>query len=320
MDLSIVVPVYNEELSVKPLYEAITNALNKLNLDYEILLVDDGSSDNTYLNAQNIAEKDSRLKVIKLKRNYGQTIGLHAGFQNASGKIIVTMDGDLQNDPDDIAEMIEEINKGNDIVLGWRYDRKDKMISRKIPSKIANKLISKLTGVPVKDNGCAIRAYRSEVIKKFPMYSEMHRLLPVMTALSGAKFTQIKVKHHARKFGSSKYGLSRIYKVMIDMVALKIIFTFFYLPLYGFGLFSMIFGMLCLLTLLFGILQILLYPGISLVTIMGASLLLGSLSFFLLFLGIISDLIYQNGEIKIERLLKNRRMNKRVFYSFKRSN
>ena len=320
MDLSIVVPVFNEELSVQPLYEAITNALSNLNLDYEILLIDDGSSDDTFLNAKNLAEKDSHLKIIKLKRNYGQTIGLHAGFQNAAGKIIVTMDGDLQNDPTDIAQMIEKINEGNDIVLGWRHDRQDKLISRKIPSKIANWLISMLTGVPVKDNGCAIRAYRAEIIKKFPMYSEMHRLLPVMTALSGAKFTQIKVKHHSRKFGSSKYGLSRIYKVMIDMVALKIIFTFFYLPLYGFGLFAMIFGILCLLSLSLGLFQVLLYPGTSLVTIMGTSLLLGALSFFLLFLGIISDLIYQTGDIKIERLLKNRRINKKLFYSFKRSN
>ncbi|MGA9291265.1 MAG: glycosyltransferase family 2 protein [Ignavibacteriaceae bacterium] len=320
MDLSIVVPVYNEELSIQPLYEAITKALSNLNLDYEILLVDDGSSDSTYVNARNLADMDPRLKVVKLKRNYGQTIGLHAGFQSAAGKIIVTMDGDLQNDPDDIEKMIEKINEGNDIVLGWRHDRQDKMISRKIPSKIANKLISKLTGVPVKDNGCAIRAYRSEIIKKFPMYSEMHRLLPVMTALSGAKFTQIKVKHHARKFGSSKYGLSRIYKVMIDMVALKIIFTFFYLPLYGFGLFSMLFEILSLIALAFGLIQMVLYPGISLVTIMGTTLLLGSLGFFLLFLGIISELIYQNGDIKIERLLKNRRMNKKLFYSFRRSN
>ena len=140
-----------------------------------------------------------------------------------------------------------------------------------------------------------------------------------MTALSGAKFTQIKVKHHARKFGSSKYGLSRIYKVMIDMVALKIIFTFFYLPLYGFGLFAMISGILSILALLLGLLQMLIYPGESLVTIMGTALLLGALSFFLLFLGMISDLIYQSGDIKIERLLKNRRMNKKLFYSFRRS-
>ena len=320
MDLSVVVPVYNEELSVQPLYEAISKALSKLNLSYEILFIDDGSSDNTYLNSIELAEKDPHLKVVRLKRNYGQTIGLHAGFQNATGKMIVTMDGDLQNDPEDIEQMIEKIKEGNDIVLGWRHNRQDKIISRKIPSKIANWLISRLTGVPVKDNGCAIRAYRAEIIKKFPMYSEMHRLLPVMTALSGAKFTQIKVKHHARKFGSSKYGLSRIYKVMIDMVALKIIFTFFYLPLYGFGIFALIFGIVCLLTVLLGILQILMFPGTSLVTVMGASLLLGSLSFFLLFLGIISDMIYQTGDIKIEKLLKNRRMNKKNFYSFRRSN
>jgi glycosyltransferase involved in cell wall biosynthesis len=320
MDLSIIVPVYNEELSIEPLYEAIVDSVNNTGLKYEILLIDDGSSDKTFLNAKNLAEKDSHLKVIKLKRNYGQTIGLHAGFQNAAGKYIVTMDGDLQNDPSDINEMIKKINEGNDIVLGWRHNRQDKMISRKLPSKIANWLITKLTGVPVKDNGCAIRAYRAEIIKKFPMYSEMHRLLPVMTALSGAKFTQIKVKHHPRKFGSSKYGLSRIYKVMIDMVALKIIFTFFYMPLYGFGLFAMVFGVLCLFVLIMGIFRILLYPGASLVTIMGAGLLLGSLSFFLLFLGIISDMIYQNGDIKIEKLLKNRRMSRNFFYSFKRSN
>ena len=307
MDLSVVVPVYNEELSVQPLYEAISKALSKLNLSYEILFIDDGSSDNTYLNSLELAEKDPHLKVVRLKRNYGQTIGLHAGFQNATGKMIVTMDGDLQNDPEDIEQMIEKIKEGNDIVLGWRHNRQDKIICRKIPSKIANWLISRLTGVPVKDNGCAIRAYRAEIIKKFPMYSEMHRLLPVMTALSGAKFTQIKVKHHARKFGSSKYGLSRIYKVMIDMVALKIIFTFFYLPLYGFGIFALIFGILCSLTLLLGLLQILMFPGTSLVTVMGASLLWGSLSFFLLFLGIISDMIYQTGDIKIEKLLKNQK-------------
>ena len=320
MDLSVVVPIYNEELSVQPLYEAITRALNKLNLNYEILFVDDGSSDNTYLNSKDLAEKDSHLKVVKLKRNYGQTIGLHAGFQNATGKMIVTMDGDLQNDPEDIGQMIEKIKEGNDIVLGWRHNRQDKIISRKIPSKIANWLISKLTGVPVKDNGCAIRAYRAEIIKKFPMYSEMHRLLPVMTALSGAKFTQIKVKHHARKFGSSKYGLSRIYKVMIDMVALKIIFTFFYLPLYGFGVFALIFGILCIITMLLGLFQILLYPGTPLITVMGASLLFGSLSLFLLFLGIISDLIYQTGDIKIERLLKTRRMKEHILKIFSKNN
>jgi glycosyltransferase involved in cell wall biosynthesis len=307
MDLSVVIPVMNEEASVQPLYEAIGKALNHLNINYEIILVDDGSTDNTFQNAESISLKDYRLKVVKLKRNYGQTTGLHAGFQEAAGKIVITMDGDLQNDPSDIETMMNKINEGYDIVLGWRHNRKDFLISRKIPSKIANWLISRVTGVPVKDNGCAIRAYRGEVVKKFPMYSEMHRLMPVITALSGARFAQIKVKHHERKFGQSKYGLSRIYKVLIDMVALKIIFAFFYLPLYGFGAFALLSGIISLMIFIYGLLTVFLNPGDSIVTLMGSSLLFGSLSVFLLFLGIISEMVYKSGDIKIEKLLKFRK-------------
>jgi glycosyltransferase involved in cell wall biosynthesis len=306
MDLSIVIPVYNEEDSIKPLYETLVESLNPLNLDYEIILVDDGSTDNTPANAKEITQSDSKLKLVKLKRNYGQTTGLHAGFQEAKGDIIITMDGDLQNDPSDIETMVNKINEGYDIVLGWRHDRKDSLISRKIPSKIANWLISKVTGIPVKDNGCAIRAYRGEVVKKFPMYSEMHRLMPVITALSGAKFAQIKVKHHPRKFGQSKYGLSRIYKVLIDMTALKIIFSFFHLPLYGFGLFAFVFGIVSLLAIAMGIVNLMLIPDASLVVAMGSSLLFGALSVFLIFLGIISEMVYKTGDVKIERLLKSK--------------
>lgn len=304
MDLSIVIPVMNEEASVKPLYEAVVNAMEPLHLQYEIILVDDGSTDNTYLNASQLAEKDYRLKVIKLKRNYGQTIGLHAGFQLTKGRVVITMDGDLQNDPTDIETMVKKIDEGYDIVLGWRFNRKDSLISRKIPSKIANWLISKVTGIPVKDNGCAIRAYRGEVVKKFPMYSEMHRLMPVITALSGARFAQIVVKHHERKFGKSKYGISRIYKVLIDMVALKIIFAFFHLPLYGFGIFALLFGIIALIIFFIGILKVLLTPGYSLITIMGSGLLFASLSMFLIFMGLISEMIYKNGDIKIDKLLR----------------
>ena len=304
MDLSVIIPVMNEEASVQPLYEAIINALDHLNIYYEIILVDDGSTDNTFKNAESIALKDYRLKVIKLKRNYGQTTGLHAGFQEAKGKIVITMDGDLQNDPSDIEMMINKINEGYDIVLGWRHDRKDSLISRMIPSKIANWLISKVTEVPVKDNGCAIRAYRGEVIKKFPMYSEMHRLMPVITVLSGARFAQVKVKHHERKFGKSKYGLSRIYKVLIDMVALKIIFAFFYLPLYGFGTLAIISGLISLIIFASVLIFAFTIPDFSVITLMGGSMLFASLCVFLVFLGIISELTYKSGNIKIEKLLK----------------
>lgn len=304
MDLSVVIPVYNEEESVKFLYEAVTKALLGLNRPYEILLVDDGSKDETYKNALSLAKDDPRLKIIKLKRNYGQTTALHAGFQNAKGKVIITMDGDLQNDPEDIPVMLNKMEEGYDIVLGWRHERKDFFISRKLPSKIANWLIRKVTGIPVKDNGCAIRAYRADVIKNFPMYSEMHRLMPVITALVGAKFTQIKVKHHPRKFGHSKYGLSRIYKVLLDLVALKTIFSFFYIPLFGFGFLALITGLISLVIFTLGIIFAFMQPGQSLITIFGASALFAALSLFLYFLGIICHLIYRSGNLKIENLYR----------------
>lgn len=304
MDLSVVIPVYNEEESVKFLYEAVTKALFNLKRHYEIILVDDGSKDDTYQNAVVLSKSDTRLKIIKLKRNYGQTTALHAGFQNAKGRVIVTMDGDLQNDPEDIPLMLNKMEEGYDIVLGWRHDRKDFFISRKLPSKIANWLVRKVTSIPVKDNGCAIRAYRAEVIKNFPMYSEMHRLMPVITALVGARFTQIKVKHHPRKFGHSKYGLSRIYKVLLDLVALKTIFSFFYVPLFGFGFLALLTGLVSFIILSVGILFLFIFPGKSLVTIFGSSALFAALSVFFYFLGIICHLIYRTGNLKIENLYR----------------
>ncbi len=304
MELSVVIPVYNEEESVKFLYEAVTKALIGLDKPYEIIIIDDGSKDNTYKNALALALKDHRLKIVKLKRNYGQTTALYAGFQKAMGKVIVTMDGDLQNDPEDIPLMLNKMGEGYDIVLGWRHERKDFFISRKLPSRIANWLIRKVTGIPVKDNGCAIRAYRAEVIKNFPMYSEMHRLMPVITALVGAKFTQIKVKHHPRKFGHSKYGISRVYKVLLDLVALKTIFSFFYVPLFGFGFLALISGIISFIIFTVGVTFAILRPGQSLVTIIGVSALFGAMSLFLYFLGVICHLIYRSGNLKIENLYR----------------
>lgn len=309
MDLSVVIPVYNEEESITYLYESVTKALTNLNFEYETILVDDGSSDQTYVRALELAKLDPKLKIVKLKRNYGQTTALHAGFQNAQGRVIVTMDGDLQNDPEDIPLMLNKMNEGYDIVLGWRHQRKDFFISRKLPSKIANWLIRKVTGIPVIDNGCAIRAYRAEVIKNFPMYSEMHRLMPVITALVGAKFTQIKVKHHPRKFGHSKYGLSRVYKVLLDLVALKTIFSFFYVPLFGFGFIALFSGIASIMFLLIALIFSFMYPGQSLVTILGTSALFGALSLFSYFVGVICHLIYRSGNLKIENLYRIKHKN-----------
>lgn len=304
MDLSIVIPFYNEEDSIEPLYNAVISSMAGLPYSFELIMVDDGSKDNTFANANEIAKKDSRVKVVKLKKNYGQTTGLHAGFQNATGKYIVTMDGDLQNDPSDIGRMMEKLNDGNDICLGWREKRQDSKFTRLLPSKIANGLVRNVTGIPVKDNGCAIRSYKAETINKFPMYSEMHRLLPVINALTGASFTQIPVKHHARQFGASKYGLSRIYKVILDLIALKTVFSSFNKPLFGFGTGAIISGLIFFISTIITLFNWLLNPGYPLVVLLGTTALMGILSFTLTFLGIICHLIYKSGDIKIERMYK----------------
>jgi len=304
MDLSIVIPFYNEEDSIKPLYDAVSKTMSGLSYSYELILVDDGSKDKTFSNANELAKKDSRLKVVKLKKNYGQTTGLHAGFQNAIGKYIVTMDGDLQNDPADIGNMMSKLGEGNDICLGWRLNRQDSKFSRLLPSKIANWLVRTVTGIPVKDNGCAIRSYKADTINKFPMYSEMHRLLPVINALTGASFTQIPVKHHARQFGSSKYGLSRIYKVILDLIALKTVFSSFNKPLFGFGNTAIISGILFLFSTFMAFTTWYFNPGYPLVVLLGSSALFGILTFTLGFLGIICHLIYKSGNLKIEKMYK----------------
>lgn len=304
MDLSIVIPFYNEEDSIEPLYEAVKSAMLPLSYSYELILVDDGSKDNTLNNMIQIAKSDNRIKVVKLKKNYGQTTGLHAGFQNAIGRYIVTMDGDLQNDPSDIGRMMEKLGEGNDICLGWRENRQDSTFTRLLPSKIANGLVRNVTGIPVKDNGCAIRSYKAETINKFPMYSEMHRLLPVINALTGASFTQIPVKHHARQFGSSKYGLSRIYKVILDLIALKTVFSSFNKPLFGFGTAALISGFIFFISSLITLIIWVFNPGYPLVVLLGTTALTGILTFTLGFLGVICHLIYKSGNLKIEKMYK----------------
>lgn len=307
MDLSIVIPVFNEEESIAPLYKAITRAVKSLQLDYEIIFVDDGSTDKTFDRAFRFAKENSELKIIQLNRNYGQSAALNAGIENAKGRLIVTMDGDLQNDPEDIERLLNKINEGYDIVLGWRKKRKDNLLFRKIPSKVANVLIRHVTGTGIKDQGCAMRVCRSEVIKQFDIYSDMHRYLPVIAVMAGARMTQIEVKHHSRKLGKSKYGLSRIYKVLLDLVAVKTIWTGFYRPLFGFGAGAIIFALISLIFFLVSIISFFLNPGETIIIPLGISMLLGALSLFLLVLGFICDLAYQTSSVKIEDILKTTR-------------
>ena len=300
LNLSIIVPLYNEEESVHPLYEAITRSVETLALDYEIIFVDDGSVDDTFKIAAELAASDKRLKVIKFRKNYGQTPAMAAGIDYASGKILITMDGDLQNDPDDIPAFMDKINEGNDIVVGWRHKRQDKLITRKIPSVIANWIIGKVTGVPIKDNGCSLKAYRANIIKNVHLYSEMHRFIPAMTSITGAKIAEIKVNHHARMFGKSKYGLSRIYKVLLDLLTIKTIVSFSSRPLLWFSILAFPAAMLSSIGLIISLYVVFAQPSFSIV-FTGVTLLFGALTLFLVLVGALGELIYKTGDVKFNR-------------------
>jgi glycosyltransferase involved in cell wall biosynthesis len=297
-DLSVVVPLYNEEESLRPLHAAITQSVGPLGLEYEIVFVDDGSRDATAAVALEIAKQDPHVCFVKLRRNYGQTPAMAAGIEQARGEVIVTMDGDLQNDPADIANLLAKIDEGYDIAVGWRYDRQDKLISRKIPSRIANRLIAKVTGVPIKDNGCSLKAYRAALIKKIPLYSEMHRFIPAMASIAGPKIAEIKVRHHARQFGQSKYGLSRIYKVLLDLLVIKTVASFTTRPMLWFGLLAI--PLLLAATAAFGWA---LFAGVSgrptaLLPSAGSGVIFLSSAMILLAGGAIGELVFKLGNIR----------------------
>lgn len=301
MDLSVVVPLFNEEESVGVLYESVRSVIDDLETEAEMIFIDDGSSDLTYTKASQIAERDRRLRVVKFRRNYGQTPAMAAGIDLAAGAIIVTMDGDLQNDPRDIPEFLEKIDEGFDIVVGWRFNRQDKLVSRKIPSRIANWIIGKVTGVPIKDNGCSLKAYRADVIKHVPLYSDMHRFIPAMASIAGARIAEIKVRHHARKFGESKYGLSRVYKVLLDLLTIKTIATFSARPLKWFAMLSAPFLLLSTVMIVWALTGLITYGDLSL-PVAGTAVLLGALGIFLLFSGGLAELISSTGTFEVDRM------------------
>ena len=296
-ELSIVVPLYNEEESVIALHEAISAAIRPMQVDYEIIFVDDGSKDDTVNRAIALTHADPHLRVIEFRRNCGQTPAMAAGIDNAAGRILVTMDGDLQNDPSDIPMMVAELHKGYDIVVGWRHNRQDALLSRKIPSVAANWLIGKVTGVPIKDNGCSLKVYRAEVMKSIPFYNEMHRFIPALLSISGARVSQVKVNHHARRFGKSKYGLGRIYRVLFDLLTIKTILSVLSHPVRWFGLLSLIPFSIGIPTLIFAMERT--FQNQSGVVPGSISLLLLSLSVFILSLGLICELIYARGNLKL---------------------
>lgn len=235
MDVSIVVPIYNEEENIPALHEKVSQALTTSGLEYELILVDDGSSDRSFLLLQDLALKDRRVKVIRFRRNFGQTAAMAAGFDAARGRVVVPMDGDLQNDPIDIVRLLAKIDEGYDVVSGWRKDRQDTFINRKLPSIIANGLISRLTGVHLHDYGCTLKAYRKEVLEGINLYGEMHRFVPALASQVGAKVTEIPVQHHPRLFGQSKYGISRTMRVILDLMTVKFLLYYSTKPIQLFG-------------------------------------------------------------------------------------
>ena len=235
MNFSIVVPIYNEEDSIQELHRALAAALDPVDTDYEIILVDDGSTDGSFSALQTIAANDGRVKIIRLRRNFGQTAAMSAGFDAASGSVIIPMDGDLQNDPADIPRLISKIDEGFDVVSGWRNDRKDTFLTRKIPSMLANLLISRLTGVHLHDYGCTLKAYRREVLDGINLYGEMHRFVPALASQVGAKVTELPVRHHPRMFGTSKYGISRTVRVVLDLMTVMFLLQYSTKPIQLFG-------------------------------------------------------------------------------------
>jgi glycosyltransferase involved in cell wall biosynthesis len=284
-DLSIVIPVRNESPNVEPLHRELTDTLEAAGRPFEIVVVDDGSTDDTFAKLAAIQARDARVRVIRFRRNFGQTAAFAAGFAHARGRYIVTSDGDLQNDPRDIPRMLDVLEQGHDIVCGWRKDRKDTFLTRRVPSMIANRLISRATGVRLHDYGCSLKIFRAEVVKPLKLYGEMHRFLPAIASEMGVSIAEVVVNHRPRTQGRSNYGLSRTVRVILDLLTVKFLLSYSTRPLQIFGLVGGTMALLgCLVTgwltyarlflgvslaerplLLFGILLI--FTGVQLITL-----------------------------------------------------
>ncbi len=240
LDLTVVVPLFNEKENIQLLYDELNEVLRRLDLTYEIIFIDDGSSDGVMDDLKRIQGTDPHVIAIGLRRNFGQTAAMTAGFDHSRGDIVITMDGDLQNDPHDIPQLVNKIEEGYDVVTGWRHDRKDPFLSRRLPSMIANKLISKITGVDLHDYGCTLKAFRREVIQNIQLYGEMHRFIPAIASGMGITFAEIKVNHRPRRFGVSKYGITRTIRVLLDLMTVKFLLRYATRPLHVFGMVGLV--------------------------------------------------------------------------------
>ena len=271
LDVSVVAPIYNEEENVELLCTQLFQALSALKRSWEIILIDDGSTDTSWAKMVEMSKKIPHLRIIRFRRNFGQTAAMSAGFNHARGKWIVTLDADLQNDPADIGKLLDRADKGFDVVSGWRKDRKDKFFSRRLPSMIANSLISKITSVELHDYGCTLKVYHRDVIKNIRLYGEMHRFIPALASWVGASVDEVVVSHHPRRFGTSKYGISRTIRVILDLFTVKFLLHYSMGPIQLFGKLGGLFGI----------------PGL----LMLAAMALGNLSYQIFGTEFASDLI-----------------------------
>ena len=252
-DISVFLPVFNEEPNLRPLHAKLDDALRRLGRTAEIIYVDDGSTDGGLEILRGLARIDSRVRVVALRRNYGQTAAMAAGIDAATGHVLIPMDADLQNDPADIVRLLQKLDEGYDVVSGWRKNRQDTLITRKIPSMIANRVISWIGGVPLHDYGCSLKAYRRESLEDVRLYGEMHRFIPIYASWAGARVTEIPVEHHPRTMGKSKYGLSRTLKVVLDLMTIKFMASYQTKPIYVFGTFGLLAFLISLLAGLYAV-------------------------------------------------------------------
>lgn len=235
IEISVFLPVYNEQDNIDQLNRSLTDALEGLGRSYEVIYIDDGSTDQSLAKLREVAARDARVRVVSLRRNYGQTAAMSAGIDHARGQILIPMDADLQNDPADIRRLLEKLEEGYDVVSGWRRDRKDKWLTRRAPSRLANSMVATLSGVDLHDFGCTLKAYRRDALTGVKLYGEMHRFIPIYAGWAGARVTEIPVAHHARTAGQSKYGLSRTIKILFDLITIKFLSSYLTKPLYLFG-------------------------------------------------------------------------------------
>ncbi len=280
MYLSVVIPLLNEAENIGNLYQEVSEVLDEIQEETEMIFIDDGSVDESVQLLRGLQEKDPRIVIISFRKNFGQTAAMSAGFDHATGDIIITMDADLQNDPKDIPDMLEKVKEGYDVVCGWRFDRKDAFINRRLPSMIANWIISTVTGVKLHDYGCTLKAFRKEITQNIRLYGELHRFIPAIASGMGTEITEVKVNHRARQFGTSKYGISRTVRVVLDLITVKFLLSYATRPIQVFGLFGAISGFAGTLLTIFLIIQRQFYA----IPLGNRPMLL--FAFFLIFMGI----------------------------------